>query len=206
MATITQSQTSTQITGINYETWLEIFSQNPVEVVDGELVDMSPPEISHVIISRRLFISLYRFVEEKQLGEVWPDSTAYLLEEDEKSGWVKGSRVPDVSFVAAEHMQAHFDKHGTDGPLRLAPDLAVEVVSTNDRYSDLNKKIADYLRYGVKLVWIIDPQQRTVRICTPDNMSGVILQEEDTLKGEPVLEGWSMTVKHILDGQPVEEE
>ncbi len=189
-----------EATPLTLEAYLDAYARQPVEVVDGDMVVMSPPELAHVIIARNLFVSLNDFVSEHQLGEVWPDATPYLLDADDRADWVRGSRVPDVSFVARERMDAHLARYGTEGPLRLAPDLAVEIVSTHDRYSDLNRKVADYLRYGTRLVWVIDPQVRTVRVVTPDDPGGRILTPDDTLAGDPVLPGWSAPVLDVLGG------
>ena len=208
MAQITQDQvihtpTTAQSAPLTVAEFIEAYNCCPIEVVNREIVEMSPPEIKHVRIARNLFILLYQFATEQKLGEVWPDNAPYILDEDPRKDWVYGSRVPDVSFVARERMEAHHAEYGEEGPLRLAPDLAVEIISPNDRYSEVNKKITDYLRYGVRAVWIIDPQARTVRICAPDYPGGIILKEEDSLTGDPVLPGWSVAVAEIL-GEPPE--
>jgi Uma2 family endonuclease len=181
------------------EAYLDAYARQPVEVVDGDMVVMSPPEFRHVRIAHTLYHLLHAFASKKKLGSAWIEAP-YLLDADDRADWVRGSRVSDVSFVARERMDAHLARHGTEGPLRLAPDLAVEIVSTHDRYSDLNRKVADYLRYGTRLVWVIDPQVRTVRVVTPDDPGGRILTPDDTLAGDPVLPGWSAPVLDVLGG------
>jgi Uma2 family endonuclease len=184
---------------LTLEAYLDAYARQPVEVVDGDMVVMSPPEFRHVRIAHTLYHLLYAFAGKKKLGSVWIEAP-YLLDADDRADWVRGSRVPDVSFVARERMDAHLARYGTEGPLRLAPDLAVEIVSPHDRYSDLNRKVADYLRYGTRLVWVIDPQVRTVRVVTPDDPGGRILTPDDTLAGDPVLPGWSAPVLDVLGG------
>ncbi len=51
------------------------------------------------------------------------------------------------------------------------------------------------------MVWVIDPKTRTIRVHSPDDLDGHTLQETDTLKGDPVLPGWEMSVRAMLEGQ-----
>src|SRR5262249_9763499 len=101
-----------------------------------------------------------------------------------------------VSFVSQERIDAHVDRYGETGPIRLAPDLAIEVISPGDKYSDVDDKVADYLRYGVRLVIVLNPRNRTARNCTPENPGGLI--EHTTLRGDPVLPGWSMPLAELF--------
>jgi Uma2 family endonuclease len=177
------------------------YIRQPIEVVDGEIVVMSPPQRQHIRIAHDLFRSLDRFLEENQLGRAWLEAP-YLLEADDRGDWVRGARTPDLSFIARERVEAHDAQYGdVEGPYRLAPDLAVEIVSPGDSYSTVMQKVADYLRYGVRLVWVIDPQTRAVRIHTQEDPDGRTLSDTDTLSGEPVLAGWSMSIKLLLDGK-----
>jgi Uma2 family endonuclease len=171
-----------------------------VEVVNGEIVEMSPPALKHVILTRFIYNALFEFLKENPLGELWFDNTPYILDGDERDDWVRGSRIPDVSFVSKERFSAHVDQYGNDAKyFHLAPDLAVEIVSEHDRYSDIFQKITDYLKYGTQLVWIIDAPNRTIRVHTPDKPDGQTLKDTDILTGDPVLQGWSMSVAAIID-------
>lgn len=66
-------------------------------------------------------------------------------------------RVPDVSFVAAGRLAGERPPEGFPD---LAPDLAVEVLSPDDRSRDVLDKVGEYLQAGVRLVWVIDPKRR----------------------------------------------
>ena len=172
------------------------------EVVDGEVIIMPPPTRHHVRLAIALYNSLNDYLAENPLGTAWPDNTPYVLDCDPRTDWVRDSRVPDVSFITQNRMEAHDAEFGEDdNPWRLAPDLAVEFVSPHDRYSDVNDKVEDYLKYGTRLVWIIDPQTRVIRVYTPDDTGGSVLHDGDTLTGDPVLPGWSLAVKTVLDGK-----
>jgi Uma2 family endonuclease len=70
-------------------------------------------------------------------------------------------RRPDVSFIARDRLSAY---RWGQGHFTIAPDLAVEVVSPNDEVLELDRKINDYFRAGVRRVWVINPEQQTLRV------------------------------------------
>ena len=87
----------------------------------------------------------------------------------------------------------------------LAPDLAVEVISPNDLASEVNEKIDEYLSAGVSLVWVIDPDSKTVSVYRKDG-STARLRESDELSGEDVIPGFSCKVNDIFaDVMPPDE-
>ena len=198
-AQITQHQPTPEDRG--YLTLTELLSlpnEQPFEIVNGEIVMMSPAQREHNTLSRRLFVSLYNFAEERNLGEVWEEA-AYVLDGDKRSDWVREVRQPDVSFIARERVEAHNAEYGAkEGPWWLAPDLAVEIVSPTDRYIDVMQKVADYLRYGVRLIWVVEPAAQVVRVFSPQEQEGHTLDRNVTLSGDPVLPGWSMPISELF--------
>ena len=107
--------------------------------------------------------------------------------------------MPDLSFISRERMATHDQEVADpDEPWWLAPDIAIEVVSPTDNYDDLSSKVADYLKYGVKLIWMVDPRARAVRVHTPDQPTGFTLSESDTLSAEPVVAGWQIPVADLF--------
>lgn len=179
------------------EEYLEAYSQQPIEIINGEVVAMHPPEFIHIELAHRIYDSLKLHVLERAPGGVYIEAP-YLLEADDRSDWVRGARVPDVSYVAQARLEAHLAQHGRQGPLRLAPDLAIEIVSKNDLYLDIEEKVADYLRYGVRLVVVVNPRLRSIRVYTPENPGGNTLTEGDTLSTDPVIPGWSMRLSDLF--------
>ena len=79
-----------------------------------------------------------------------------------------------------------------------APDLAIEIISPNDRYSEVEEKVADWLNAGTLAVIVVDPRRRSVKI-SRTLMDTVVLTEADTLAVEHVVPGWRMPVKDIFD-------
>ena len=104
-------------------------------------------------------------------------------------------RVPDVAFVRADRMpQGEARRHFP----RLAPDLVVEVLSPTDRASDVLAKVAMYLDAGVPLIWLIDPDERTVTVLAA-NTAPVTLHTGDTLDGGEVLPDFQIAVADIFE-------
>jgi Uma2 family endonuclease len=123
------------------------------ELVDGEIV-MSPAGLRHEQIVARLIARLWGFVSPRGLGEVFGSSAGYRL----PGGNV---RSPDVSFVAAGRLP---EGPAPSGFGELAPDLAVEVLSPGDDSRTVLDKVGEYLRAGVRVVWVIDPDARRAAI------------------------------------------
>ena len=81
----------------------------------------------------------------------------------------------------------------------FAPDLAVEIVSPTDRMSDVTRKVLDYVDAGARLVWIIDPVNRTVAVHR-SRSDVIMLRDSDTLDGGDVLPGFRLALAELLDG------
>ena len=103
-------------------------------------------------------------------------------------------RAPDVCFIRREKVPETGEPTGF---WTIPPDLAVEVLSPNDRYTEVAEKVAEWLAFGVRLVLVVDPRPRTVAVHRP-NAPVRILNEDDTLDGEDVVPGWSLPVRAIF--------
>ena len=101
--------------------------------------------------------------------------------------------VPDYVFIRAERTEGW----GDNEPFRGAPDLAIEILSPDDRMSRVMRKVRFYLENGVRTVWLIDPTRRTVEVLTEPGISR-ILTEDDRLDGGDVLPGFFVPVHELL--------
>ncbi len=106
-------------------------------------------------------------------------------------------RRPDASFVSYGRLPR---ENPPLGNVEVAPDLAVEVVSPHDLYSELHTKVREYLAAGVRLVWVIDPQDRSAVTYGPDG-AGTFLTEEGLLVGGDVLPGFACRLGDVLPKQ-----
>ncbi|MEX2285353.1 MAG: Uma2 family endonuclease [Gemmatimonadota bacterium] len=125
-----------------------------VELSHGLLVREPLAGHTHGRIASRIDYRLRRFVEEKGLGEVYGAETGFVLSREART--VRG---PDVAFVSRERMPLDLSDRGY---FPAAPDLAVEVVSPSNTAAQLQAKVLDYLRAGVRIVWVVYPETLTV--------------------------------------------
>lgn len=154
---------------------------------DEELEFM--PSLEHGAIGIRLGRYLDAYVEEQGLGLVCNSQTTY------KFVGQKPNRLPDLSFVRRERLPARIDQNAN-----FAPDLAVEVLSKGDDVSEVDKKIFQYQRSQVKLVWIIHPVIQAVDIYRlKDGLKLQRLLVEDELDGEDVIPGFHLKVARLFE-------
>jgi Uma2 family endonuclease len=154
------------------------------ELVEGELRTMSPAGWEHGLIAARILTHLREYVIRHGLGDVCAADTGFFLARDPDS--VRG---PDAAFVRKER----FVKTKKFFP--GAPDLAVEVVSPNDKWSEVEEKVRHYLNTGAQRVIVVDPKTRGAIISTPKER----VVAEDVIDGGDVVPGWSMTFAEIFD-------
>ena len=157
------------------------------EVVDGELVAMSPAGFRHEQVVAEVIRRLGNFVHEHHLGRVLASDALYTLPSGNRRG-------PDGSFVSAERL----DTVPPDVAFpELVPDLAVEVLSPSDSPLQVLGKVGDYLQAGVRLVWVIDPKARKTVIHRSLNTVREI-DEAGTLDGEDVLPGFRCALSDLF--------
>jgi Uma2 family endonuclease len=154
------------------------------ELIDGTLVEKVMASYESLLAGALLHF-LYLFLDEHDLGVVLPGDGLLRL----FPGQV---RAPDVSFISWKRMPNQ--EFPRDAIASLAPDLAVEILSPSNTEAEMRRKLQDYFQAGSKLVWIVDPEARTVRVHTSPRRL-VRLTEEDTLTGGKVLPGFSLSIR-----------
>jgi Uma2 family endonuclease len=154
------------------------------ELVRGEVVELPAPTKPHGFICGNVVRILGNFVFQQGKGYLTSNDSGVILEKGPDT--VRG---PDVAYYedAATFAELH-PKYG-----EVAPRLAVEVLSPNDRANKVLRKINDYLRCGVGLVWVIDPESRTVTVHRP-GQSQAEFGENQELTGGDVLPGFRCRV------------
>src|ERR1700687_919903 len=128
------------------------------ELVNGELKKMSPAGHEHGRIIVRLTTPLAQHVWANRLGEVYAAETGFRLRSDPDT-----VRAPDIAFIVRQRVQV---LGKTKGYWPGAPDLAVEVLSPDDRVSEVEDKVSEWLGAGTRQVWIVSPKLHTVTICS----------------------------------------
>lgn len=161
----------------------------PGELIRGTFVDMPPTGHPHGSIEANVAGELRAFVRRRRLGKVMTGEIGIITQRDPDT--VRGA---DVAYVSKERLA----RAKSDGYLDVAPDLVVEVVSPNDRWTDINEKVDEYLACGVRAVWIIDP--RTERItCYRPSSALRIYGKDDALTEPDLLPGFSVPVRELFE-------
>ena len=166
------------------------YEDRSIELVEGEIVEMSKPSGLHGQITMRLGAKLFYFAEENGLGIVTAAETGFILERNPDGGdTVRGL---DIGFIRGANAPAVLPDHLVD----VAPDLAVEVISPSNKVADMHRKIRQLLAAGTKLVWIVYPETRTVEVHT--HSGAITLEGDDMLSGSDVLPGFEIPVREIF--------
>ena len=198
---MTQFPTTQPKVGMSLDEFLERGSHDErFEILDGEIVYMSPQATRSSRLAKKLVILLDRYLTTQPLGEAFIE-TAFILPDQDNPNWVRGSRVPDVMFIRAEPLAA-LDAANPDwdlGPVPIVPEIVAEVVSPTDKASDVNHKVALYLQDGVRLVWVIDPQNHVVNVHRPNSDTIQKLGVEDRLSAADILPEFGLPLATLFD-------
>jgi Uma2 family endonuclease len=158
------------------------------ELEAGWLVSEPLPSLRHDRVRRTLERILEVYVAKYRLGEIFGEA-GFVLARDPDT--VRG---PDLSFVARERLVGIDYGRFFEG----APDLAIEILSPSNRPYQVRAKVADYLAAGCRLVWVVDPERRSVTIYRA-LLFPQVLGADDALDGVDVLPGLTIQVSSIFE-------
>ena len=159
------------------------------ELMRGELKRMAPAGGPHGNVANNISWSLTSIVKAQSLGRVFAAETGFRIATKPDT-----VRAPDVAFVS----RARIEKTGVpEGYWPGAPDLAVEVISPGDTFSEVEEKVLDWLAAGCRMVIVVDPRKHTASVYRGPNAR--LLTAEDMLSGEDVVPGWSVPVRDLFE-------
>jgi Uma2 family endonuclease len=158
------------------------------ELVRGEVITMPPPGFRHGVRQGRVYRILDDYVTPRRLGRVTVESG---LVTERGPDTVRG---PDVAYWSAERLPLDQEPEGYPD---VAADLCVEILSPSDRPGKVREKVREYCVRGVRMVWLIDPEDRNVWVYRAPEEARV-LHEGATLNGEDVLPGFSCRVTDLF--------
>lgn len=162
------------------------------ELVDGKLRKTTPAGGQHGRIAMRVGRLLANHVEENGLGVVYAAETGFRLTSAPDT-----VRAPDAAYVGRERAAGLEE---VQGYVPGAPDMAVEVVSPGDGYSEVVEKAFYWLDAGTRLVVVVDPRRRNVTLYrSRDDIR--VLAEDAVLDGSDVVPGWSVSVRELFGPQ-----
>jgi Uma2 family endonuclease len=160
------------------------------ELIDGELRKMAPTGSRHGRVVLNVTTPLDQFVRENDLGVVFAAETGFKLRADPDT-----VRAPDVAFVTKQHFAQVGD---VTGYWPGAPDLAIEVLSPGDRFSEVEEKVFDWLDAGTRLVIVLDPRKRTgTAYRSRSNIR--VYTDTETLDASDVVPRWTFAVALAFD-------
>lgn len=154
------------------------------ELIDGELVDVSGNTLGHNRLRDLLVQLLSAIVKAQKLGEVISE------QEFNFDGNAHG---PDVTFVGVAKLALLNAKLRVQ---RFVPDLAIEIVSQNDKFESLMKKAQRYLQCGTKEVWIFSIEMREAYFLSENRR--VILDENQQFRSD-LIPGFSIRIGDLFD-------
>jgi Uma2 family endonuclease len=157
------------------------------ELVKGVVITMPPPGGRHGYCYSKIDRRIGNFVDQHGLGTLFSNDTGFISESDPDT--VRG---PDVSFWSRARLT-----EVPKGYIEIPPDLVVEVVSPGDHYARIQKKVEHYLEKEVRLIWVADPEDRSVTVYRP-GVRMTVLGENETLTGADVLPGFTCRVADLF--------
>ena len=149
---------------------------------------MPPAGPRHGEVAGEIYLLLRAYLRSNPIGRAYTD-VGFILARDPDV--VRG---PDVAFVRNDRLPPPDER---DKYFPFAPDLAVEVVSPNDRAGDTLDKVIEYLDAGTRLVWVAHPSRRVVNVYHADRTARLLASGDD-LDGGDVLPGFRVTVADIF--------
>ena len=158
------------------------------ELERGEVIELPPPGIRHGIVCGNVAYKLIQYAIEVKRGFVGTNDTGVIVEEDPDT--VRGA---DVSYYDDDSdFETVEIRYSYDPPL-----LVAEILSPDDRISRVIIRTDQYLKRGVALFWLVDPEVRTVTVYRKGR-EPITLTDADELTGEDVLKGFRCRVADLF--------
>jgi Uma2 family endonuclease len=171
------------------EDLLSMGEDTPYELIDGELIEVSPTSFESSLVTSQLAGYIIPFVRVNRLGWVTSAEGGIVLRRNPDT-----VVAPDIGFIRKDRFPVGQDPHKF---LSVPPDLAVEVVSPSDSNSQTRKKLALYRSVGVPLIWIVEPKNRTVTVYEA-GQPALVLRSGEMLTGGSILPGFQLSVDEIF--------
>lgn len=160
----------------------------PCELVNGRVVPLSPTGYVHGSVESKLTKELEVWVGASRCGRVFCGEVGIYIRRNPDT-----VRAADALFISNDR----FARQRAASYLDVAPELVVEILSPDDRWSDVMEKIGDYFSAGVDRVWVLDSKARRIfAYRSPTDVQHFELG--DTLVDEEVLPGFRLSVSDIF--------
>lgn len=165
-------------------------ANHPQELVAGRVVDMPSPLTPHGQVIFNIAFLLKSYLKQHDIGRAWGAESGLITARDPDS--VRGM---DAAFCSYQRWPKGEPQKGY---AEIAPELVFEVMSPDDRWPRVLKKITEYIDAGVLVVCTVDPELKTLQIHT-DGSSARTLRAEDTFELPEILPGFSCRVSELFE-------
>lgn len=160
------------------------------EIVRGEIVPLSPTGGRHGRVEINAALLLGGPIKSQKLGHLYGGEVGVVVTQSPLT--VRGA---DLAFIHADQGEVEYS---SEGYLLTPPTLVVEVLSPNDRASEVEAKVQEYLHMGVRVVLLLDPQNDCATLARFDS-SRLFLQANQSLELPELLPGWSIPVAEFFE-------
>ena len=161
----------------------------PYELIGGELHEVPPSDGYSSAIAVNVAAELLVFVKRTKLGRVTGEGGGYVLSRNPDT-----VVAPDIGFISEKSLPGGPTRQGF---VPIPPDLAVEIMSSTDRFPELRRKAHRYLEAGTRLVWVLRPDDRTAVVFAA-NQPTLELSIGDELDGGDVLPGFRLPLRDVF--------
>lgn len=156
------------------------------ELLNGELLTVSPTNQVHTTLTTWIGYLLLDFIGDKDLGDVTGEAGGFYLDRET-------ILAPDIAFIAI----ARLTEPTSEKLYYLAPDLVVEIISPGNSAEEMQEKMEAYFKYGTRMIWVIFPKTRAVYYYkSPKQVE--VLYADDLLDGGDVLPGFQIPVSRLF--------
>ncbi len=156
---------------------------------NGHIIIMPPTGLEGSFTNGELFGEVRNWNRQTKAGRTSESNGGYTLPDT-------SMRAPDVGWVSKERLMSVLPEE-LKKFARICPDFVIEVRSESDNLKELQEKMGKWLKNGVRLGWLVDPQNQTTTIYRPGQEPEAKAFAE-TLSGEDVLVGFTMNVADVL--------
>lgn len=157
-----------------------------LEFIDGEVVAKAMPNAAHAALTAEIIADLINYA---RVHTEWRVSNE-LRHLNRDDVWVF---VPDVSVTSRVRLRAK----GAANPVEVMPDFAIEVLSPDDRSGVVMRRVAHYMQAGVRLLWLIDPDEGQITVWQPGESPQVVTPPA-TLSADAVLPGFEVDTARLF--------
>lgn len=159
------------------------------ELVAGELHEMTPAGGEHGHIAMELSLAIGFHVKKNALGSLFSAETGFILRRDPDT-----VRAPDIAFMSKDRAVLAVRERGY---IQGAPDMAIEVISPSDAYTEVEAKAEDWLRAGCRMVVLVNPRNKSLKVYRSQSDVSVF-GPTDVFDGGDVLPGFRLAVEQLF--------